>query len=255
MRAIWTGAISFGLVNIPVKMYSATQETSIDLTMLDGKNMAPIKINRVNADTNEEVEWGDVIKAYKYDNEYIPLSKEDMEQAYAPKSKLLKIIQFFDEDELDTMYYERPYFLEPDVKGRRGYALLREALRKSQKVGLASFVMRNRENIAVMRVLGKGIVVQKIRFAEELREINELDLPGRVILSDEEVDVAMDLISHYTKDLELAQFKDTYAEEILGIVKAKAAGKNLKMLKLKIAPTSKKDMVPQMKKSIEQAAS
>ena len=164
MRPIWTGAIGFGLVNIPVKIYSATESSSLDLDMLDKKDHAHIKYHRVNENTGKEVPWGNIVKGYKLDNEYVILEDKDFEAASAKKTKTIEISDFVKEDEISSLYYETPYYLEPDKSGTRPYKLLLEALKKTKKVGVSTFVMRNKEALAILRPDNNVIVLNKIRF-------------------------------------------------------------------------------------------
>src|SRR6185369_10368808 len=140
MRSIWTGAIGFGLVNIPVKMYSATESSSLDLDMLDKKDHSNIKFKRVNEKTGREVPWANIVKGYKLPNDdYVVLTDKDFEAASVKKTKTIEISDFVKESEIESLYYETPYYLEPDKSGARAYALLRQALLKTKKVGVASF--------------------------------------------------------------------------------------------------------------------
>ena len=150
MRSIWTGAIGFGLVNIPVKIYSATQESVLDLDMLDKKDLSNIRFKRVNENTGKEVAWGDIVKGYKIDDRYVVLTDEDFEKAAPEKSKIIEIAEFIDEKEVDGIYYETPYYLEPEKSGSKAYVLLRDALHKTGKVAFGSFVLRNKESLVVL---------------------------------------------------------------------------------------------------------
>jgi len=161
MRSIWTGAIGFGLVNIPVKLYSATQSSSLDLDMLDKKDHSNIRFMRVNEKTGKEVTWENIVKGYKNDGEYVVLDAKDFEAASAKKTKTIEISDFVKEDEVSSIYYETPYYLEPDKSGTRAYELLRQALQKTGKVGVASFVMRTKENLAILKSTKDLIILTK----------------------------------------------------------------------------------------------
>ena len=177
MRPLWTGAIGFGLVNIPVKLYSATESSNIDLDMLDKKDHANIKYVRVNEKTGKEVAWGNIVKGYKINDEYVVLDDKDFEAASAKKTKTIEISDFVKENEITSLYYETPYYLEPDKSGTRPYELLRQALLKTKKVGVASFVMRSKESLAILRADKDVIVLNRIRFEEEIRDTDSLVLP------------------------------------------------------------------------------
>src|SRR6187551_2842519 len=141
MKAIWTGSIGFGLVNIPIKLFSAIQTSSLDLDMLDKKDNANIKFKRVNENTNKEVLWQDIVKGYMLDGKYVVLDDKDFAKAAPEKSEHIEISQFVEEKEIDSIYFESPYYVQPDKSGTRAYALLKEALKKTNKVGLGTFVM------------------------------------------------------------------------------------------------------------------
>src|SRR5205085_699910 len=165
------------LVNIPIKLYSATERRELSLDMLDKSDLSNIGYMKVNKNTGKEVPYENIVKGYKMEDKYVILDDKDFETANAEKTKTIAISDFIDENEIDSVYYETPYYLEPDKSGVRAYALLREALTKTKKVGVATFVMRNKESLAVLRVRDKAIVLNKIRFAQEIRDTSELILP------------------------------------------------------------------------------
>jgi len=177
MKAIWTGAIGFGLVNIPVKMYSAVQDSTLDLDMLDKKDHSHIKFQRINEHTGKEVPWANIIKGYKYNDKYVILTDEDFEKASPEKTKAIEIIQFVDEIAIDSIYYETPYYLEPEKAGVKAYSLLCEALKKTGKSGLGSIVIRARENLCLLKCRDNVLLLNKIRFEEEIRDPEDLKYP------------------------------------------------------------------------------
>lgn len=151
MRSIWTGSISFGLINIPVKLFSAIEESSLDMDMLDKKDHANIKFKRVNENTGKEIAFSNIVKGYKIDDKYVILEDEDFEAADAIKTKTIAIESFVEEKEIASIYYEQPYYLEPDKGAMNAYALLRDALAATGKVGITSFVLRNKESLAILK--------------------------------------------------------------------------------------------------------
>ena len=151
MRAIWTGAIGFGLVNIPVKLYSASQESTLDLDMLDKKDHSKIRFQRINESTGKEVPWKNIVKAYKLQGDYVVLDEKDFASANPEKRKIISITSFVDVNEVDSIYFETPYFLEPDKAGEKPYRLLHDALEKSGKAGLGSFVLRSKEHLCLIK--------------------------------------------------------------------------------------------------------
>ncbi|MDQ2863754.1 MAG: Ku protein [Bacteroidota bacterium] len=251
MRPIWTGAIGFGLVNIPVKMYSATQTSSINLDMLDKKDHSNIKYQRINERTGKEVKWDNIVKGYKIGDEYVVLDDADFEAASAKKTKTIEISDFVKEEEISSMYYETPYYLEPDKTGTRPYELLRQALLKTKKVGVASFVMRSKESLAILRPDKEVIVLNRIRFEEEIRESDELTLPKNTDVKPAELKMAITLIDQLTAKFDISKYKDTYNGELLTLIKAKAGGKKIKVPEMKVVHNKTKDLMEQLKASLE----
>jgi DNA end-binding protein Ku len=151
MRAMWTGSIGFGLVNIPVRMYSAVEDSSLDLDMLDKTDHSNIRFKRVNETTGKEVPWNNIVKGYMMNDKYVVLDKADFDKAAPEKTKHIEITQFVNEDEIDSVYFETPYYIEPDKTGARAYSLLRDALAKSGKAGIGQFVMHNKEHVCIIK--------------------------------------------------------------------------------------------------------
>lgn len=251
MRSIWTGAIGFGLVNIPIKMYSATESSNLNLDMLDKKDHAHIKYMRVNETTGKEVPWGNIVKGYKWNNDYVILDEKDFEAASAKKTKTIEISDFVKEDEISSIYYETPYYLEPDKSGTRPYKLLLQALLKTKKVGVASFVMRNKEALAILRPDKEVIVLNRIRFEEEIRDPKELTLPTNTEVKPAELKMAITLIDQLTAKFDISKYKDTYNDELLKLIKAKASGKKIKIPEMKVVHSKTKDLMDQLKASLD----
>ncbi len=251
MRPIWTGAIGFGLVNIPVKLYSATETTNIALDMLDKKDNSNIHFMRVNKKTGKEVKWENIVKGFKLPNDnYVVLSDKDFESANAKKTRSIDISTFVKEDEIESMYYEIPYYLEPDKSGIRAYALLREALLKTGKVGIATFVMRNKEGLAILRANDKVIVLNRIRFEEEIRDPAELNLPEKTEVKAPELKMAITLINQLSEKFDISKYKNTYTEDLMKLIKAKAKGVKTKEPSLKVVHSNTKDIMEQLKASL-----
>jgi len=225
MRPIWTGAISFGLVNIPVKIFTATKESTLDLDMLDSQDHSRIKFKRVNESTGKEVPFEKIVKGYNYNGDYVILEPDDFLAADAKKTKTVEIVNFVNEKDIDSIYYEQPYYLEPDKGGEKAYALLREALNQVGKVGLAEFVMRNKEALAVIKPSGKALILNRIRFAEEIKSTAELNLPEISKTKPKEAQMAIQLIDHLSDKFDISAYKDTYTDKLLKIIHEKAKGK------------------------------
>lgn len=180
MKAIWNGAIGFGLVNIPVKIYSATETTKLDLDMLDKSDFSNIRFKRVNENTGKEVKWENIVKGFLIDDKYIVLDEEDYAAASPEKTKILSIDQFVKESEVDSVYFETPYYLEPQKNGENAYRLLLKALEETQMVGIGTFVLRETETIGMIRPYKDNILVlNRLRFDQEIRDYTDLKLPAQ----------------------------------------------------------------------------
>lgn len=255
MRSLWTGAITFGLINIPVKLFSAVQESSLDLDMLDSKDHSNIKFKRVNETTGKEVPYANIVKGYKLGGAYVVLGEEDFEAADAKKTKTIEIINFVKDEEIDSLYYEQPYYLEPDKTSGKAYALLRDALAASGKVGVGSFVFRNKEGLAILKPYDEVIVLNRIRFEEEIRDLSDLKLPPVSKAKTKEMDMAIKLIDQLTEEFDISQYKDTYTEKLMKIIKAKAKGKKLVAPKMKIVHKQDGDLMSMLKASLNTRSS
>lgn len=249
MKAIWTGAIGFGLVNIPVKLYSATEESNLDLDMLDKKDHSNIRFKRINEKTGKEVEWANIVKAYDYKGKYVIVDDKDFEKAIPEKSKLLVIDSFVKEEEIDSIYFETPYFLEPQKNGESAYTLLAEALKKTNMCGIGTFVMRNREVLGILRPYENAIIFQRIRYNAEVRKTSELSIPKRTI-KPAELKMAVSLINQLSEKFNIAAYKNTYANKLMKIIEAKARGKKVITPKLRVAHLKTDDLMSQLKASL-----
>lgn len=250
MRSIWKGAISFGLVNIPVKLYSATQQSNLDLDLLDKRDMGKIRFHRVNEITGKEVPQEDIGKAYNLDGRYVMLDDEDFESAAPEKSKIIEVNHFINEREIDTIYFENSYYLEPEKSGEKAYALLREALAKSGKVGIAQFVLRSAASLTVIKPKENILVLSKIRFAEEIRGAEQFNLPDKSQVKPNELKMALTLIDQYTGPFNIADYRDEYSHALMERIQAKAAGKATKVRKIKVAETRSDNLMDQLKASL-----
>lgn len=254
MRPIWTGSVSFGLVNIPVKLFSAIHQSDLDLDMLDSWDHSNIRFKRVNENTGREVAYENIVRAYNYKGDYVILDEKDFERADAKKTKIIEIINFVEESEIDSIYYEQPFYLQPDKSGEKAYAILRDALHESGRVGVTSFVMRNKERLAILKPFGDVIVLNRIRFEEEIRDPAELALPTASKANNKERIMANKLIDNLTEKFNVKKFKDTYSKKLLDIIAQKAKGKKpARYPKMKVVHTKTKDLMDVLKASIEGA--
>jgi DNA end-binding protein Ku len=251
MRSIWTGAIGFGLVSIPIKLYGATQESDLDLDMLDKKDHSRIRYQRINEQTGKEVAWENIVKGYKYEDRYIVLTDEDFVQASPEKNKTIEILDFVQQKEINALYYETPYYLEPAKGGERPYVLLREALKKSGKVGVGHFVLRNKESLCVLSPLNQVLLLNKIRFAEEIRNPHELQIPAKAQTPAAELKMAMALIDQLSGPFDIVKYKNTYGNELMKLIRQKAKGGKVPMTALKVVHNRQKDLLQQLKASLQ----
>jgi DNA end-binding protein Ku len=252
MRAIWTGAISFGLVNIPVRLYSATEERGLKFDMLHKKDLSPIRYARVCRLDGREVPYEDIVKGYEYqDGDYVVLADEDFKRANLRKTKTIDIQEFVLEEEIDAVYYTKPYYLEPDKGAEKAYAVLREALQKSKRVGIAKFVLRNREHLAAIKVQGNLIVLNQLRFKEEIRKPEDIKLPDKKTASGKEIDMAMQLIEQLSEPFKPEQFKDEYTQELKKVISQRAKGKTPKAKGAPPTPTKVPDLLNTLRKSLK----
>lgn len=218
--------------------------------MLDKKDMSRIRFMRVNENTRKEVTADNIVKGFMVKEDYVIVEAEDFEEAAPEKNKLIEIEQFVQEKEIDTIYYEVPYFLEPEKSGFKAYGLLREALKKSGKIAVATFVLRNTETLCVIKPMDKILILNKIRFNEEIRSTTEIKVPAATEVKPAELKMALALIQQFSGKFNLSAFKDEYSAELLKIIKAKAAGKKTKVRTLTPITSKTKDLMEQLKASL-----
>lgn len=250
MRSIWKGAIGFGLVNIPVKLYSGVQNSNLDLDMLDERDHAKIRFQRVNEDTHKEVPYDRIVRGYFLKDRYIILDEHDFEEAAPEKNKIIELENFVDIQEISPIYYETSYYTEPEKQGVKAYALLLKALEKSKKAGIARFVLRNTENLCVIHPMDGVIVVTKMRFQEEIRDMKDLKKVDDSAITKKEMDVGLALIKQYSSKFDISAFKDEYSAELLKIIKAKAKGKRVVVKKIKPQKATSDNLYDQLMKSL-----
>jgi DNA end-binding protein Ku len=250
MRSIWKGSIGFGLVSIPVKLYSAVQSSSLDLDMLDGRDHARIRYLRVNEHTHKEVPYDKIVRAYKLDDDYVVVEQRDFEDAAPEKSKVIEIESFVDIADVNPMFYETSYYTEPDTRKNKAYALLLQALKKSGKAGLARFVLRTTESLCIIHPVEHVLVATRIRFGQEIRSTEDLNIDDDVTVSKKELDVGLALINQYAEDFDVSKFKDEYNDELLKIIHAKAKGKRPTIKKLKPHKATGDDLYEQLMQSL-----
>jgi len=249
MRSLWTGSISFGLVNIPIKLYSAVESSGLDLDMLDKSDLSNIQFKRVNEKTGKEVAWENIVKGYKLDNHYVVLSDEDFKKASPEKTKTIDISEFVETAQVPSIYYDSSYYIEPEKNGGKAYVLLRDSLLKSKKAALGTFVLRSKENVCLIEPSDKILMLHKIRYAEEIRSTEDIKVPDAK-LSTAEIQMATKLIDQLTGKFDISKYKDTYTETLLKFIKAKAKGKKFTAPKMQVVHSGSKDLMEELRASL-----
>jgi len=253
-RAIWKGAISFGLVNIPVGLYAATRPgQDIKLRMLRASDQSPIRYRRVAEADEKEVPWEEIVKGYEYEKgEFVVLTDEDFEKVNVASNQTVDIREFVDLADIDPMFFDQPYFLAPEKGGDKGYALLRQALEQSGKVGIAKVVIKTREHLAAVKPLGQALVLELMHFPDELADPNELNLP-KATPGKKELAMADQLINSMAEKWQPEKWKDEYREALMKLIEEKAAAPEKERRAPKAArrkPTNVVDLVAVLQESL-----
>lgn len=226
-RAIWSGTISFGLVSVPVALHAAENSTDLRFNLIDSRDNARIRYERVNEDTGEEVPWSEIVKGYEYgEGSLVLLSDEDFRKAAVEASKIIEIEHFVDQKEVESVYFDKPYILVPGKGGDKGYALLREAMTRAGKVGIAKVVIRSRQHLAALIPWKGALMLNLLRFSQELRDPSEYKLPGKNLkslrITPTEVNLAVQLISSMDAKWTPTDYVDEYRKALLAWIRKKA---------------------------------
>jgi DNA end-binding protein Ku len=244
--------ISFGLVNVPVSLYTAVKPEIHAMNYLRKDDLCPISYKKVCRSTGEEVPYRDIVRGYEFrEGDYVVLNDEDFKKADAKRTSTIEIEVFVDEKDVDPKYIEKPYYLVPDKKAHKAYALLREAMGKSKKVGIGRFVLRDREHLVMLKPEGPVILLVQLRFAATLRSPAELDLPVKADVPKNQMELALELIKKFQGPFKPETYKDAYAAELKSIIAAKAKGKTVH-LKEEEAPreTEVEDILAKLTESL-----
>jgi len=225
MRAIWKGNISFALVSIPISLFSATRKNEISFHYLHKRDMSPVSYKRFCDSEDVEVPWEEITRGYEYEKgQYIEITDEDLDKADIELTKAIQIVEFVHEDEIDPLYFDKPYYLEPQKGGERAYALMRDALAESKKVGIAKVVLKSREHLAAVKSIGNMMTLQTMRFAHEIVDAGSLNLPQKAEISKKEMDLANTLIDSMSDRFDARKYKDDYYDKVLSLIQMKVAG-------------------------------
>lgn len=215
-RSLWKGSISFGLVSIPVGLYTIDNSAGLDLDMLDKRDNARIHFKRVNAETGKEVTWANIVKGYNYSgNKYVIITDEDLKRANVKATQTIDIEHFVDLEQVETIYFEKPYHVMPTKGGEKPYALLRDSLKKKKKIAIAKVVIRTKQHLAALMPEGDHLILEILRFQHEIRDMSELKVPApSKAISPKELKMASDLIDAMSEDWDPSEYKDTYYDDI-----------------------------------------
>jgi DNA end-binding protein Ku len=255
-HALWTGAINFGLVTIPVRLFTAVRTNELSFNMLHKKDEGRIKYERICSVDGKPVPWDEIVKGYEYEKgEYVVLTDEDFERVNPKATQSVEILEFVDLDTINPMYFDKPYYIEPNKQGKHAYALLREALAKSKKVAIARVVVRTKEYIATVRPIEDALVLELLHWANEMVATDTLELPGNEKLPEAEMKMAEMLIdSMAVKAFEPEKFTNRYHDEVLTMIEARAAGKELPKAKKAPARSGKViNLMDVLAQSLEQS--
>lgn len=229
-RALWKGSIAFGLVNIPIELHTAVRHSRPSFRMLHAKDHSPIKFERVCVRDGQPVAWEDLVKGYEYEKgHFVTLTKEDFRAAAVEKTRTIDIIDFVNADEIDDRYFETPYYLTPAKGGERAYALLREAIRESERIGVAKFILRDTQHLAAVEVIKDALVLTTMRFADELEDATSLSFPAASGMRKPELDMAKALVDSLAAAWDPSKYTDDYRENLMRVIKGKIKGKPVRL--------------------------
>src|SRR5882762_7556996 len=227
-RALWKGSISFGLVNIPIELYTAVRNHRPHFRMLHAKDKSPVKFQRVCIRDGHPVAWDDLVKGYEYEKgRFVVLTKEDFKAAAVEKTRTVDIIDFVKAEEIDDRYFETPYYLVPARGGARAYALLREAIRDSGRIGIAKFILRDAQHLAAVEVIEDAIVLSVMRFADELVDEAQFEFPSAEGVRKQELEMAKTLVNSLAAEWAPEKYTDQYRENLMRIIQGKVKGKDV----------------------------
>jgi DNA end-binding protein Ku len=253
-RPLWKGSISFGLVNIPIELHTAVRNHRPKFRMLHASDKSPVKFERVCIRDGRPVAWEDLVKGFEYaKGHFIVLTKDDFQAAALEKTRTVDIVDFVKAEEIDDRFFETPYYLVPAKGGERAYALLREAIRESGRIGIAKFILRDAQHLAAVEVIENAIVLTVMRFADELVDVSQFDLPGTASIRKPELEMAKALVNSLAAEWDPAKYTDEYRENLMRIIEAKVKGKEIE-IEPAVEPRQAEvvDLMERLRRSLEQ---
>ncbi|MDM5198577.1 Ku protein [Fictibacillus enclensis] len=254
MHTMWKGSISFGLVNIPIKLFAATEDKDIKMRYLHKKCHNPIKYEKTCPVCEQHVEQEDIVKGYEYEpGKFVLIEKEDLDKIAGIKNKSIEIIDFVSLEEIDPIYFNRSYFIGPGENGTKPFTLLKEAMKESGRIGLAKITIRSKESLAAVRVYDKGLVMETIYYPDEVRNVDHVPGIGEEVqVNDKELEMAKQLIEQLTTEFEPEKYKDEYREALLEIIDSKISGKEVQISEER-PRTNVVDLMEALQASIDQS--
>jgi DNA end-binding protein Ku len=254
MAAIWKGSISFGLVNIPVELRTAVRADHISFRLLHEADLSPVKYERVCQAEGDPVPWSEIVKGYEYEKgKFVVMTDEDFKAAAIEGSKSIDILNFVKEDEIDPRYFETPYYLVPAKGAEKSYALLREAVRSTGAVGVGKIIIRQSQHLAGIKVVGEALVLEIMRFSNELVNADEYNFPDRDDVRPQELKMAEQLIDNLAEAFDPSKYTDDYRSNLMKIIRAKMKGKKVKLEEPEDVPdTGVLDLMSRLRASLEQ---
>ena len=254
MRAIWKGSISFGLVNIPIALYPATRKEELKFRLLRAKDLSPVNDKRVAEADGKEVPWGEIVKGYEYEKgKFIVLKDEDFQRVDLEATQTVDIQDFVDVEEIDPIFFYKPYYLEPQKGGDKAYVLLRTALAQSNRVGIAKVVIKTRQYLAGVKAEGDVLILELMHFAEELAEADKLNVPKKLEPGKRELDMAKALVDSMSSKWNPEKYRDDYRDALMEVIEEKieSDGKEIEEKpKQKKASTKVIDLVAVLQESL-----
>lgn len=253
-RSIWKGSIAFGLVNIPIELYSAVRDHRPKFRLLHAKDEAPVKYERVCQSEGKPVAWEDLVKGYEYaKGQFVVLTKDDFKTAAVEKTRTIDILDFVDPGQIDERYFETPYYLQAGKGADRAYVLLREAIRESGKIGIAKIILREAQHLAAVEAIGDALVLTMMRFSDELADLKEFSFPRKADIRPAELKMAQQLIDNLVSDWQPDKYTDEYKENLLRVINAKLKGKRPTLIDADTTPKQAEvvDLMARLRASLE----
>jgi DNA end-binding protein Ku len=256
MAAIWKGSVSFGLVNIPVELRTAVRADHISFRLLHKEDKSPVKYERVSESGGDPIPWSDIVKGYEYEKgKFVIMTDEDFKAAAIESSKTIDILDFVKQEEIDPRYFETPYYLVPSKGAEKSYALLREAIRATGSVGIGKIIMRQHQHLAGIKVVGDALVLEIMRFSNELVKSDEYNFPKRSDVRPQELKMAEQLIENLATEFDPARYTDDYRANLMKLIKGKMKGKKVTLTeKEKETDSGVLDLMSRLKASLEQGS-